>query len=347
MPYTRLVSLLSALLLCSSTVLSAAPTKREPDYYLKWNTDHTERQIRPAILVSKQELHQHRAYKVSYADNGYISSVCYFAFNQPSDRSAFGAHCAVPTINSDGVSLHFVDVNGNQIANSDGVFVVKYLGRVASNDAGMYAGAHEKRFYDANMEPVNDNSGTHRYSFERDKFHRRTSEVRWNKDGILVPEHNGFQQAKFAFDENDYALYRAGYTLDGSPMHGPGDYQRAVFTFDANGTFVDEEFRNMDGELVTFPRGGYARIEYHDIDIYGNWHTVKLLDTALKPLENSASLIKATYDHLHRRTEMTYWNAQAHPANNHRGVQKRIYDYTEHPERPKISQFAIDGTQVK
>ena len=332
------------------TLLTSPATQAEEVanvYYLKWNTDHTERDIRPAIPLSSTQLDVHRAYQFTFDDTGEVASICYFAFNKPSNHSAFGAHCIRPSLSEGTVTLQYEDVNGNLVANNQGVHVIEYRGKAVTNDNGLYAGADEKRFFDADMKPINDSTGTHRYSFTRDNQGRRTSESRWNVRGDIVPEHNGFEQAYFDFDDNDYALYRAGYDLNGKAMQGPAGYHRAVFTFDQNGTFVNEEFRDLENRLVVFPRGGYARIEYHDIDALGNWHTVKLLDTKLKPLKESASVIKSEYDPLHRRTSLTYLNNDALPASNTRGVHKRVYDYSKDPEQAEITQFDLNGNAVK
>ncbi|MBQ4834897.1 MULTISPECIES: hypothetical protein [Pseudoalteromonas] len=298
-------------------LVSAKPLT--PGYFLKWDSDHTEREIRPVYPIDEKEIANFKVYKVA-VENGKPSSVCFYAFSKPSDKSNFGAHCIRFSYSDLAVTRSFFNVAGEQVVNREGIYTVKYL--------------FEGRQYPSLRQHLNKQGkltesslGVAQYRFKRDSKGRRVSEVRLNMEGTVVPEHNGFYEARFAFDNNDYATYRKGYDKNGRIMEGPNGYATAYFWFDENGTFLKEEFRDAKENLVLGPSGFFAKIVYENIDDSGNWHKISLYDEKDKLVSKYAAYAVAKYDRYNQRESITYYDTQMKISQNNRGVAKYLYKY--------------------
>lgn len=300
-----------------SASVSAASV--QPGYYLKWNTDHTERGLRPVYAIADEAIQSYWAYRIDVSA-GRPSRVCYFRAGVASDHADFGAHCIDFSYSAQTIERHYVNVAGARIANAKGVFTERYL----LNEHGFY---YARQNLDAAGNLVEDSDGVAEYRFNRDDLGRRESERRLNKHGDVVPEHNGFLEACFAFDEHDYARYRKGCDGNGEPAAGPKGYAAAYFWFDRQGNFLKEEFRNLQGQPVPGPSGQFARIEYHDLDNLGNWHKAILYDGQGALLQNTGAVIRATYNRFHQRKSLTYFDAQNNKAANSQGVHQYQYHY--------------------
>ena len=233
----------------------------------------------------------------------------------------------------------YYDAEGKQIVNANGVYIERY-----EYEDEKYP--LRKIHLDRELKLTDDRTGVAEYRFKRDPAGRRKSELRLNKNGEVIPEHNGFYEARFAFDDNDYAKYRKGYDKKGLPMEGPGGYATAYFWFDENGTFLKEEFRDINNNLVIFPRGGYARIEYRKIDRYGNWHELALFNEKEKPLNKHASRAIAKYDGLNRRKSILFFDIDMKPAENKRGVAKYIYSYNQDGSFQSRKGYSAENAEV-
>ncbi|ESP94631.1 hypothetical protein [Pseudoalteromonas luteoviolacea] len=298
-------------------LVSAKPLT--PGYFLKWDSDHTEREIRPVYPIDEKEIANFKVYKVA-VENAKPSSVCFYAFSKPSDKSSFGAHCMRFTYSGSGITRSFFNVAGEQVVNHEGVHTVKYL--FQGNKYPLL-----RRHLDVKGQLKESSLGVAEYRFKRDSKGRRISEIRFDGAGNVVPEHNGFYEARFAFDNNDYATYRKGFDKNGHIMEGPNGYATAYFWFDENGTFLKEEFRDTKENLVLGPSGFFAKIVYGGIDDSGNWHKISLYDEKDQLVSNYAAYAIAKYDRLNQRESITYYDAQMKVAQNNRGVAKYLYKY--------------------
>ena len=182
-------------------------------HYLKWDSDHTARQIRPVYPVDEARRHQFDTYQVTVSA-GRPAKVCYFSDGKPSDKSDFGGHCIHFSYDAKGITRHFVDINHQRISNKQGIYTEYY----PLNDK-TYPVA--KRHLNRQGALINNKAGIAEYRYKRDNQGRAYSETRLNKDGEVVPEHNGFYEARFGFDDNDYATYRRGYGSNGNIMERP------------------------------------------------------------------------------------------------------------------------------
>ncbi len=263
-------------------------------------------------------------------------SVCYFTFSQPSNASNFGAHCMRFTYTPVGITRSYFNTENQQIANGNGVYQEQYVMR-------QQRFAEIKRHLDQGGELTEDKSGVAEYRYKRDQKGRRISELRLDIEAKVVPEHNGFYEARFAFDTNDYATYRKGYDEKGNIMQGPKGYATAYFWFDDNGAFLKEEFRDAQDNMVLGPTGDYARIEYDEIDRFGNWHKVKFFDEYGKPSNKSAALGVANYYDFNRRKSIAFFDVKMRPATNGRGVAQYIYVYDSDKEFIKREAYSLKG----
>lgn len=310
----------------------------ESGYYLKWDSDHTRRQIRPVYPIDETDIGKFKLYKVT-VESGKPASVCYLAFAQPSDASNFGAYCVRFDYDHQGIIRTFYNTEGRQVVNAQGVYQEEYV-------TSGHAYPLSKRHLDVNGELIEDKLGVAEYRYKRDQLGRRISELRLNIKGEVVPEHNGFYEARFAFDANDYASYRKGFDKHGQIMQGPKGYATAYFWFDNNGTFLKEEFRDAQEKLVLGPTGDYARIEYHDIDDYGNWHKVYFFDEYGKPLTQSAAMGVADYYDFKQRKSIAFYNVSMSPAANAKGVARYLYVYDSNNDFVRREAYKLTGQRI-
>lgn len=316
-----------------STVTSAA--QLQSGHYLKWDTDHTERQIRPAYAVSKEDIQNYPTYRVLF-ENGVPKNVCFFAFGHPSNDADFGAHCIQFTYSEDAIVRTYFNIEGERVSEHQGIYSVRYV-----LNGQQYPS--KRLLLDKSNKLIADSTGTAQYEYQRDELGRRTSEIRRDENGQAVPEHNGFYEAHFAFDENDYAVYRRGVDEQGNIMEGKYGYATAHFWFDENGTFVKEEFRNGAGALVLGPSNRYSRIEYKEIDHLGNWHKVMLFDQNEELLRESPAILQAAYFDTSKRKNLRYYDAQMQPAENTQGVHEYRYRYLESGKLDKREAYSLTG----
>ena len=303
-------------------------------HYLKWDSDHTARQIRPVYPIDEARIEQFNTYRLTVeADRP--ANICYFSYGQPSNQSDFGGHCVQFSYDDKGITRHFVDTEHQRIANKQGVYAEYY-----PLDGATYPVA--KQHLNQQGQLINNSAGIAEYRYKRDSHGRAYSEIRLDSEGSVVPEHNGFYEARFGFDNNDYATYRRGYDKSGHIMEGPKGYATAHFRFDKNGTFLQEEFRDANGTLVTGPSGSFARIRYSDLDAAGNWHKISLFDAKGQLLSDQAAIIVADYDDRNRRQSLRYFNARMEPAENSRGIARYVYRY-DSQGKPSRQGFSLEG----
>ena len=328
----------TGLLLCG---LDAVACEQVTEYYLRWNTDHTERAVRPAYLLSEAEAQQLPAYHVCRDIAGRIVDVSFYLYGTPSEASAFGTHQVVISYAPDRIERRFLNLEGTTVLNRSQVAVERY--------SDFVDGFPERKdhFGINGSELIDDNTGTSTFLFERDREGRRIVETRYDSAGELVLEHNGFEQAHFAFDANDYARYRRGFDRDGKPMAGSDGYHTAYFWFDGNGTFTAEEFRDLDDEPALFSSGDYFRVEFHDIDPLGNWHTIKYFDMEGEPLTRFAAIGESEFDAKGRRESVRYLSEGGAPQARKDGTAKIQFRYGKDGALESMDRFDINGELIQ
>lgn len=191
--------------LCVASALTGAvegaperPTENKSGYYLKWDTDHAERALRPVYPIDAGQAAEFNVYRIEL-ENDRPQAVCFFASMKPSNRSDFGAHCMKFRYQDGVVDREFYDVVGKRVHNVHGVHTVRYV-----FDDQPYASKRQN--LDPSGQLVEDAAGSAEYYFWRDAAGRRNREICKDAQGKVVPEHNGFYEARFTFDRNDYAL---------------------------------------------------------------------------------------------------------------------------------------------
>ena len=119
---------IASLLLFLSTF--AASAQYQSGYYMDWNVDHTERVVKPAIPISKEEAQTIRCYYVAFDKENKLASVRYFFNGKPSKFSNFGSHQIVWTYSADRYTEKFKNIEVQWTANSSATFKrVYYLNK--------------------------------------------------------------------------------------------------------------------------------------------------------------------------------------------------------------------------
>ena len=93
------------------------------------------------------------------------------------------------------------------------------------------------------------------------------------------------------------------------------------------------------------PSGSFARIQYSDIDAFGNWRKISLFNADGRLLTNQAAIITADYDGRNRRKSLRYFNGQMAPAENSRGIARYLYHYDEQGRQSRQG-FSLTGNAV-
>ncbi|MEO1483240.1 MAG: hypothetical protein AAFU77_14130 [Myxococcota bacterium] len=332
------VSALLVSLIPAVGVAASCPT--DVEYFLRWNTDHTERQVRPTYPVSQAQADTLPVFHVCKDERGRVIRAEFYAYGKPSNASPFGTHRVEIRFRAGQIERVYQDVDGKPAMNRSRVAVERYT----QFEQGFPL---KKEHIGLDGSLVNDSTGASTYAFERDERGRRIAETRYSTSGELVPEHNGFEQARFEFDRRDYARYRRGYNRHGKPMEGPGGYHTAYFWFNQHGVFTAEEFRDIEDRPALFPPGGYFRVEFREIDELGQWHTLAYFDQAGAPLSQHAAVAVSQFDKLRRRKSVSYVNPQGQAQAKKDGTAQILFNYRSDGTLDSMKRYGLDGRPIE
>jgi hypothetical protein len=310
-------------------------------YYLKWDTDHTERSIRPEYKISAGEIRNHPAYQIALDAHNRPVSIKFFLYGTPSDGSSFGAHEMRFTYTSAAIHRHYFRVDGTQVRSAADIYQETYP---IGSDSHYTARLH----YDENGNRITDRYGVFEYRIlKRDKRGRRTIIRHMDRDGQVIPDRfNKFLETRFTFDKNDRVTRRISYDLDGKPALGEQGYHIAFFQFDALGNFLKEEFLDLSGQLVIPSDITFAKIEFLKHDQFGRIGEIRYYDATNKLRQQLPAISKLTYDSKGRLTKRSYHHPNMDLTNNDSGAAIYHYSYTKDSNVRSRKAYDADGNEL-
>ncbi|WND01740.1 hypothetical protein QGN29_09260 [Temperatibacter marinus] len=293
-------------------------------YYLKWNTDHTERKIEPEFLISDADYNQHKVYYIERDREGRLETIKFFFYGKPSNAADFGAHELRILYFNEKVVRQYFNVEGQRVSGGAGAYAEIYQ----LDSSGFYT---RKSYLNAAGEKIADKYGVADYQIlSRDSQGRRVSERHINLSGDVIPDrYNDFLETRFTYDKNDHLKTRAAYDLQGNRALGGGGYHTAYFWFDKKANFNKEEFRNLEEALVVPNDIHFAKIEFNNIDDFGRIQEVRYYGPDNQLLKDNPAISVLSYDALGRIIKRTYHSPDMELMNNNRGVATYVYSYKE------------------
>ncbi|WP_417458912.1 hypothetical protein [Kordiimonas sp.] len=325
---TRLLFLLCALW---STELYAQDTHA----YLKWNIDHTQRIPRPAYPLTPQQSKSIDHYVLSHDARGRLTRVTFMHSGKPSPAGDYGAATLTLTYENDKTVEAYLNTEGEPVA-AGGI-----LRKIYHHDNTAFW--HRLSFETTDGTGVTP-SGYSEVRVERDNEGRVITETRFSRDGEIVPEHNGFAVASFAYDANDMALYRQYENAEGKLLNGSLGYARVSFSFDEFGNFLSEEAQDASGKLTAMS-AGFSRIEWRDFNSFGKPARVYYFDAQARPYAPYAYSSRS-YTEAMQRDGVAYYGAEGQPAMHPAGFHRIEYHYKENGSLAERKLFDASETLI-
>ncbi|WP_417462416.1 hypothetical protein [Kordiimonas sp.] len=303
-------------LLCA--LLGTAVHAQQGNTYLKWNIDHTQRTPRPAYPLTTEQAAIIDHYSLAYDPQGRLTQVTFFHEGQPSPAGDFGAAILTFAYAADKTVEAYQDVGGEPVAVNGVLRKIYHHGP---------SGFWDRLTFETEDGTDMTGDGYSEVHVTRDSEGRVVTETRFDKNGNIVPEHNGFDRASFAYDANDMALYRRFENADGTLKNGRLGYAGVFFEFDQYGNFLNEEARDTSGSLAPMS-AGFSRIEWRDFNSFGKPARVNYFDAESRPYAPYAFSTR-TYTQTMQRDSVAYFDQHSLPAMHPAGFHRVEYHYGE------------------
>ncbi len=320
-------------LLC--TLLSTEVYAQQGSAYLKWNIDHTQRTPRPAYPLTAEQAAIIDHYLLTYDTQGRLTHATFMHEGQPSPAGDFGAATLTFMYEPERTIEAYQNIKGAPVAANGTLRKIYHHG--------------PSGFWDRLTFETEDNTGITQgghseVRVERDNEGRVITETRFNKDGDIVPEHNGFDRASFAYDDNDMALYRQFENTDGTLKNGSLGYASVFFEFDQFGNFLNEEAQDASGKLTPMS-AGFSRIEWRDFNGFGKPARVYYYDAQSEPYGPYVYSTR-TYAPSMQRDSVAYFGADDMPGLHPAGFHRIEYRYGKDGTLTERRLFHTDGTRI-
>lgn len=304
-------------------------------YYINWNVDHTERQVKPSIPISAQEAKVINCYYVKFNSRNRLESVKFYYQGKPSKYGDFGAHEMIRTYSKNHFTETYRNIDGKAVANNRGIYKqVFYL-----NSKGFWS---KKQYFNQQNQPIAQGKIAEVHTI-RDAQNRAISEIQLGLKGDTIPDVNGFKTPYFAFTKDGFALYRQNRNPQGQLINGDKGYAVVNFLFDGNGNFVNEEFRDAKGNLFAYP--GYARINFREFNKYGKPARIYFLDKMGRPLQTWAYGVVQYYPNMNRKS-ITFYDNQGNKSATPQGTSTIIYKYDSEGKFVGRERYDVKGKKI-
>ncbi|GAA4239406.1 hypothetical protein GCM10022291_33580 [Postechiella marina] len=313
-------------------------SQQKSGYYLNWNSDHTNRIVKPTIKLNDDEAKLINCYKVTFDKDKRLKTVEYFVSGKKSSSSNFGAHILERKYYTNHYEEIFKNEKQERVTNKNGVWFHKYQ----LNEAGFWI---KKENYDNNGKLLNQ-YGVAVYKVNRDYQNRRLTEIRYNLNTDTIPDPNGFKVTHFTYNKDGFISSRQNRNLDGELENGKYGYAKVIFHMDQNGQFYGEEFIDRLGNLVNSSSLGYAKIDMRDFNKYGKNKRFYFTDESGYPSKEKAMGVITYHDNM-SRNEIIYFDRYGNQTKdiNERARSKYIYD--KNGEFIKRVNYNFEGRPIK
>jgi len=301
-------------------LLASLPSLAEQNgAYLHWNIDHTQRTPHPAHPLSPDEAAVVNHYAVQYDGEGRLSKVTFMHKGKPASGGDHGAASVEFHYTPDKTTETYSNPDGSP-ASARGIF------RKVYHHAGGGFWTHVT-FENEDGSPAKLAGGYSEVRVIRDEAGRVIKETRHDREGGMVPEHNGFPHANFVYDDRGFARYRQFADDSGKLQNGSLGYARVAFKFDPHGNFLEEHAEDASGEPATLS-AGFHRIEWREFNQYGMPARVYYFDTGGYVYQPYAFSVRE-YLPTTQRSSIAYFGPMQEPVMHPQGFHRINYEYAE------------------
>ncbi len=313
-------------------------SQNESGYYMNWNSDHTNRTVKPTIKLTEDEIKSINCYKVTFDNDERLKTVEYFVAGKKSSNSNFGAHILERKYYDNYFEEIFKNKKQERIINANGIWLHKYL----LNESGFWV---RKENYDNEGKLVN-HYGVAIYKVDRDYQNRRLTEIRFNSNLDTIPDPNGFKVTHFTYNKDGFISSRQNRNEEGILENGKYGYAKVIFHMDQNGQFYGEEFINSHGKLANSSSLGYAKVDMRDFNEYGKNKRFYFTDESGYPSKEKAMGV-VTYHKNMSRNEVLYYDRYGKQTKDEKVRVKSKYIYDENGEYIKRENYNYKGELIK
>ncbi|WP_109830666.1 hypothetical protein [Reichenbachiella versicolor] len=326
--------LIGVLMLTSTKLFS----QHDSGYYMDWNTDHTQRTIKPSIKLTEKEAQSINCYKVTFDEQGRLQRVEYFVSGKKSSNASYGAHMMEVKYFSDHKEESFRNTENKRVSNQNGIWLCKY----SLNEEGYWT-RKENHGKKGNLK---EQYGVAVWKVYRDYQNRRLSEIRFNSSLDTIPDPNGFKVTHFTYNEDGFITSRQNRDQRGELQNGKYGYAKVVFHMNQDGQFYGEEFLDSKSKLVNSTSLGYAKIDMRDFNKYGKNRRFYFTDESGYPSKEKAMGV-VTYHENMAKDEVVYYDRNGNQTKDPKVRAKSKYIYDENGEYIKRINYNYEGEVIQ
>lgn len=308
--------------------------KTRDGFYINWNIDRTQKEIRPSIPISIEEAQTVNCYYVKFDEKDRVTSVKYFLSGKPSNDGSYGSFEFNRIYVDKIIEVRFRNTEGQTVLNKSGTGVIKYH----LNENGHWI---RKEFFDLNDKMI-EADGVATVELTRNNNNDMLSWLRYDLNSDTVPYFNGIKKTYYQFDEQGQTTFAQNLDFNGNLKNGPQDVAEVAYSFDENGILLSREFRDENHKRILHPTGQYSRVEYRDFTKYGFPQRFYVLDE--KGYFIRSGIIE--YNKNMSRKEMTFYNKQGEIAESEDGYAHTYYVYDDQGAPVREDRFNLAGEKV-
>jgi len=308
--------------------------KTKEGFYINWNIDRTQKEIKPSLPISAAEAKSVTCYYVKFDEQDRVTSVKYFLSGKPSNDSGFGAF-ELNRVYEDKITyVRFKNTAGQSVLNTSGTGVIKYH----LNEAGYWM---SKDYFDLNDKMIEAN-GVAKIEVTRNNKNELACWIRYDLKKDTVANSNGIKKTYYIFDEQGQTAFTQNLDANGHLKNGALGVAELAYSFDENGTLLSREFRDKNHNPVMHPKVMYSRVEYREFNKYGFPKRFYSIDEKGYPIGHGI----IEYNSNMTRKKLTFYNGKSEPAEAFSGYAYIIYQYNDQGAFVKAKRFNLAGEEI-
>jgi len=307
--------------------------KTRDGFYINWNIDRTQKEIRPSIPISAEEAKVLNCYFVKFDDQNRVISVKYFLSGRPSNDSGFGAFELNRVYKDKITEVRFKNTEGQSVLNSSGTGVIKYH----LNQTGHWM---KKEYFDLNGQMI-EASGAASIEVTRNNQNELASWIRYDLKHDPVTNTNGMEKTYYIFDEQGQTAFVQNLDSNGKLKNGSLGVAELAYSHDENGTLLSRQFRDENQKPVMHPTVMYSTLEFREFNKYGFPKRFYTIDEKGYPIGHGI----IEYNSNMTRKKLTFYNSESEPAEASSGYAYIIYQYDDQGEFVEAKRFNLAGEE--
>lgn len=308
--------------------------KTKDGFYINWNIDRTQKEIKPSLPISLEEARVISCYFVKYDEQNRVTSVKYFSSGKPSNYGSYGAFEMNRIYGGKITQVRFKNTEGQAVLNASGAGVIKYY----LDKTGHWM---RKEYFDLNNKMI-EADGVSKIEVTRNNDNELTSWIRYNLKQDTIPYFNGIKKTHYLFDEQGQIAFSQNLDSNGNLKNGPLGVAEVAYSFDENGTLLSREFRDENHNPIMHPTARYSRVEYREFNKYGIPKRFYSMDEKGYPIRYGI----LEYNRNMTIKKKTYYNRQGEIAESEEGFAYTIYIYNDQGKLVKEKRLNLAGEEI-